>query len=292
MTPRFNGAQSRPAPPREGRPRAALARSARLPSATLASLLSVLTALGVSACGGGGGDAGVPLAPPTATTTAVDYPSSVVPGPAAQSLRYTPGSGTALASVSAAAASPLLPAGTTPLIAEHLDARLPGLRVACISGHGDSTNVVSGINLGVIAESAAVLLDTRWKPVDAAAAWAMAVAQGSSWSGWENCGVKPEGSPSPSSTLLPTPDGGYAEDVYDGNPGTTFNVVSQRFSSSDVAAMLGAGLATRNDPQRPLRLTLGAYTDGAGHTIFIESGVAASGAAASVRGFIALYLPP
>ena len=92
----------------------------------------------------------------------------------------------------------------------------------CVSGRGDSTNVVEGVNLGVIAESAAVLPDDTWNAIDAADAWASVVAQRTGLWGWENCGVKPEGLPSPSSRRVPTAEGGFDEDVYDGNRATTF----------------------------------------------------------------------
>jgi len=243
----------------------------------------------LAACGGGGSDA---PAPPDAPAT-IDYPHSIALGLAAPAdLVYAPAEGTAAATVSSATAATLLPAGTTALLAEHSDPRLPGLRVACVSGHGDSTNVVAGINLGVIAESAAVLLDARWNAVDPAQAWSAAAVAGAAWSGWENCGVKPEGAPSPSSRLVPDADGGYTEDVYDGNPSTTFNVVRRQVAPAEVSAMLStAGSVNADDPQRSLQLTLRAYGDADGHTVFIEIGVPVAGAPAAARGFIALYAP-
>jgi hypothetical protein len=259
---------------------------------TMRGRLAVLTSLlSIAAAGCGGGADTAPPSGPVATTIA--YPQSVVLGaPAPQALLYVASQGSQPASVTATAASPLLAAGPTPLLAEHLEAGLPGLRVACVSGRGDSTNVISNINLGVISESAAVLLDGGWRPVDAAVAWSRAVASGAAWLGWENCGVKPEGPPSPSSRLVPGADGGYAEDVYDGNPGTTFNVVRRVVSSADTAALLSAaGLANLDDPLRPLQLTLRAFSDAAGQIVFIEMGTPLAGAPVSARGFIALYVP-
>ena len=241
----------------------------------------------LAACGSSGDSS-----PSTPTTPTIDYPNSIALGaPVPQALVYTAGSATTPAMVIAPAASALLAAGTTPLVADHTDPALPGLRVACVSGTGDSTNVVTGINLGVISQSAAVLFDADWNPVESSSAWAAAVASGGAWLGWENCGVKPEGLPTPSSRLLPTSDGGYTEDVYDGNPSTTFNVVRRQVAPAEVAAMLSTdGDLTTEDPLRPLRLTWRAYADGAGHMVFVEVGVPAAGAPASTRGFVALYV--
>jgi hypothetical protein len=263
--------------------------AARLSAAQAA--ITMIVAL-LASCGGGGSSGPVGGEATPATTV---YANSVVVGAAVpQWLVYSAASGTgpSQATVTSTAASPLLPLGTTAVLAEHVEPALAGLRVACVSGRGDSTNVISNINLGVIAESAAVLLDTSWTPTDANIAWGAAVASGGAWLGWENCGVKPEGLPSPSSRLVPTPAGGYAEDVYDGNPGTTFQTIRRDVSAADVAAMLSAaGLLDRSDPQRPLQLLLRAHDDAAGHRVFIETGMPAAGAAASARGFVALYVP-
>ena len=91
---------------------------------------------------------------------------------------------------------------------------------------------------------------------------------------------------------LPTTAGGYVEDIFDGNPGTTFQVIRRTVAPSDVAAMLSpAGLLALDDLERPLQVTLRAYADGAGHRVLVQSGVPAVGAASSARGFIALYVP-
>lgn len=258
--------------------------------------LTVLT-LALAGCGGGGGSsdsgaAGTPpaMAPP-ATSTTVDYPRSIVLGAAAaQDVVYTPAFGATPASVAVTSASTLLRVGANPVVAEHVESALAGLRIVCASGNGQSTNVVTGINPGVLAKSAALLLDTNWTAIDATAAWTTATTRGGTWVGWENCGVKPEGSPSPSSRLTPSSDGGYGEDIYDGNPGTTFNVVTRRVAASVVTAMLSdAGYLTTDDPQRLLRLTLRAYRDGAGNTIFVEIGSPAPGASAATQGFVSPY---
>ena len=259
---------------------------------------SAVLHLALAGCGGSGGDApGTPVAttppptspPPTATT--VDYPRSVVLGQAApQDAVYAPAAGAVPATVTVTAASTLLRAGANAVVAEHGEGALGGLRVVCASGNGQTTNVVTGINAGVLAKSAAVLLGDVWTATDPIAAWTAATLRGGTWLGWENCGVKPEGLPSPSSRLTPRPDGGYGEDVYDGNPGTTYNVVTRSVAPAVVAAMLSdAGYATVDDPARPLRLRLRAYRDGSGNTIFIETGDPVPGAAPTVQGFVAPY---
>jgi hypothetical protein len=245
----------------------------------------------LASCGGGGSSS--PAGTPSTTAATTTYANSIVVGATApRSVMYTAAASPGQATVTSTEGSPLLPPGTTPVVAEHVDASLPGLRVVCVSGRGETTNVVANVNLGVIAESAAVLLDTGWHAVDATAAWSAVVASGGAWLGWENCGVKPEGAPSPSSRFVPTAAGGYAEDVFDGNPGTTFQAIRRNVTPADVAAMLSSnGLLALDDPLRPLQLLLRAYADGAGQVVLVETGAPASGALASARGFVALYVP-
>ena len=254
-----------------------------------------LAALFVAVLGGCGGGSGASAPPPAPVPPpATDYPGSVVLGVAAmQDLQFVAGAGAMQAQVVAPSASTLLAAGANPLTAAYDDARLPGWRVACVSARGDTTNVVTGINLGVVGKSAAILFAAGWASVDATAAWDALVAGRTPLLGWENCGLKPEGPPSPSSRLQPGSDGGYTEDVYDGNPGTTFNVISQAVAAEQVAAMLSdAGFLTTADPARPLRLTLRALRDGDGHVVMVERGEPAPGASADTPGFVALYEPP
>ena len=260
-----------------------------LPSPMHRSAAAALLASLLVACGGGGGDVAAPIPPSTSATV---YAASVVLGGwATQSVSYQPAQTPDPASVTTTAASALLARGATPLTADHTDAALPGMREVCVSGRGESTNVIGPINLGVIAQSAAVLLDSGWSASpDRSGAWAALVAHGTELSGWENCGVKPEGAPSPSSRLAPQAGGGYVEDVYDGNHGTTFNTITQSISPAQMSAMLSdAGYASVDDPQRPLRLYWRAFVDGAGRQLWIQMGVPAAGAPASVMGFIALY---
>lgn len=278
-------------------------RSGRAPALAAIHLLALFAAtLAAAGCSAGGDVPRVtaptppppPPAPaPSSSAAAEDDPGSLVLGVAGvQDLQFVAASGAVQAQVIAPAASTLLQAGANPLTAEHDDAALPGVRVACVSAPGDTTNVVTGIDLGVIGKSAAILFATGWTALDSTTAWSAAVAAGGTWNGWENCGLKPEGLPSPSSQLRPASDGGYAEDVMDGNPGTTFNVVSQTVPATQVTAMLSdAGFATTADPTRPLVLTLRAFSDGAGHQVFVERGEPAATAPAGTAGFLALYEP-
>lgn len=251
----------------------------------------MLAALGqlVAGCGGGGGGESS-----AATTSTLTYANSVALGSwTAQSIVYTAGVAPAPAEVTAGIASALLPKGAATLVGQHEESSLPSVLEVCVSGNGESTNVVAPINLGVVSQSAAVLLDAGWNPVpDSTAAWAAMAQRQAVLIGWENCGVKPEGAPSASSRLTVRPDGGYSEDVYDGNPGTTYNVISQTVSATQMSAMLGAtGWATTADPTRPMQLYWRVFADGAARQLLIEMGVPRSTAQPSVKGFIALYVP-
>jgi len=266
-------------------------------------LASVILLLG--ACGGGGSagtsDSALAKIPAGgvggvghAGITQTPYANSLGIGSwAGQSITYTAADMAMPATVTGAASSGLLPIGTTALVSEHAEASLPGLLEVCVSGKGESTNVISPINLGVIAESAAVLLDAAWSPVASqAVAWAAIAQRRAVLSGWENCGVKPEGSPSPSSLLTAHTDGSYSEDVYDGNPGTTFNVFSQVVPAAQMAAMLtDSGYATTADPARPMQLYWRIFADSLGRQALIEIGLPRSSAPQSLKGFIALYVP-
>ena len=246
----------------------------------------------IAGCGGGGSSGGGTA--PAVGAGPVAYAHSVALGSwQAQPIGYTAAAAATPATVTSTGASALLSAGSTALVAVHVEPTLAGLLEVCVSGNGESTNVVAPINLGVIAQSAAVLLDASWSPVaDSSVAWATLTARQAVLTGWENCGVKPEGAPSPSSRLSAQAGGGYAEDVYDGNPGTTYNVISQSVSAAQMDAMLSAGgYATSADPTRPLQLFWRFYADGAGHLLAIEMGLPRAGAPATLKGFVELYVP-
>ncbi len=262
-----------------------------------AGALSLVGSMLLTACGGGGGSAGAPAVGPGSGVTPVVYANSLVLGGGlgVQSLSYNAAQGVMPASVTATTASALLAAGSTPLVAEHADAAYPGMREVCVSGHGETTNAVGPINLGVMAQSAALLLDSGWSPgADRAAAWSALAARGATLSGWENCGVKPEGAASRSSGLTAQVDGSYREDVYDGNPGTTFNTVTQAIPATQMSAMLSdAGYdASAANPQRPLRLYWRLYVDGSARQLWVQIGVPATGATASVVDFVSVYTSP
>jgi hypothetical protein len=208
-------------------------------------------------------------------------------------ISYLAAASTTSAEVTTTVTSALLPIGTTALVTVHAEASLPGVLAACVSGNGERTNVVSPINLGVIAQSAAVLLDAGWGLVaDQAGAWAALAQRRAVLTGWENCGVKPEGAPSPSSLLTVQADGSYTEDVYDGNPGTTFNVFSQVVPAVQMTAMLSdTGYSTTADPLRPLQLYWRIYADNTGRQALIEMGLPRPTAPQTQKGFIALYVP-
>lgn len=253
---------------------------------------AVLCAVMATACGGSGSEtAGAPTS--VSQTDTVRYPNSLVLGLSGpQNVSYVGAEGALSSTVSVATGSALLKIGSTVVIAEHRERELSDLNLVCVSGDGESTNVVTQINLGVVSVSAAVLMGTAWKPIDSAAAWGRAVTAGTAWSGWENCGVKPEGLPSRSSQLVPTAEGGYGEDVFNGNPATTFLSIRRAVTPAAVVALLSeAGQANSDVPSRPLVIKLRAYGDGAGHTVFIQTGVPAVNAPAAVKGFIGLYVP-
>jgi hypothetical protein len=194
------------------------------------------------------------------------------------------------ATLTAPAAGSLLTAGLNHVVADFRAVGIPGMRMVCVSGRGESTGTFTRINLGVLAVSAAVLFDAMWNPVDTESAWV--AARQRTWSGWENCGVKAEGAPSPSSKLMARADGGYDEDIYDGNPGTNFNILRFGVDVATARSMRSpSGWATTEDPSRPLVLTWRAWRNDAGQVVFVLRGEPRAGAPAGTRGFIAVYVP-
>jgi len=256
--------------------------------------------LALVSCGGGGGSTSVStsistetLTTPATTSVALGstyYPNSLVVGVNGfQELVLTP-MVSAPAVLKAPSASQLLKAGANLVLTQYSNVNLPGLSMVCISGVGSTTNIISDINLGDYSQSAALMMSSNWNAIDPVAAWLQASQSGKSWQGWEDCGIKPEGPPSPSSTMVPNAQGGYSEAVYDGNPGTTFNVLANNFSVDQVASMLSpAGLVSTINPKRSLLLTLRAYADNAGHQIWVEMGYPLT-PTDSTLGFVALYV--
>lgn len=254
-----------------------------------AAVLAAALVVFVTGCGGGGGDGGTPASVAPASSGVVYAQSQVLGLAGAQSLTYQPAAGTTAARVQVAARAGLLAAGDNVLTAEYVAPSLADLRVACVSGDGSNIGVLAKVNAGVTSVSAAVLMGAAWREVDPAAAWA--AASGRMLTGWENCGVKPEGRPYPSSMVTVGADGGYAEDLYIGNPGTNFTTVRQNVGAAEAAAMRGTGALVQDDPSRPLRITWRAFADATGHTVWIERAEPAPGAAGTVQGFITLFLP-
>ena len=252
-----------------------------------AILLGLLVSA-LSGCGGGGN------APPVSTTPATPAPAGVVYTQSVVLGRFTPESisfidgqpGKELAIV-VPAASALLSPGRNPLVASYRDAAAPGVIVACVSAPTSSTGVVDNINLGVNVRSVAALLDGEWKLVaDAGAAFA-GLASGH-FDNWENCGEKPEGRASLASRLAVSGDGGYTEDVYDGNFGTNLNTISMRYDPAQVAAMLTSdGWLSPGTGNGSKRVWLRIYRHASGATLMLQQGWPSSGGAES--GFLGVY---
>jgi len=257
-------------------------------------------------CGGGSGggaaSTGVSAAPPTATggaqAPAVVFARSQVLGqPSPQELIYVAAVPPLQAAVQASNGGSLLRAGSTLLTAEFIPDALSDVQVACVSGNGTSIGVLDAINPGVVTVSAAILFGAQWSETDASTAWAAAAAAAEKWNGWENCGVKPEGAASRSSSVAPASNGGYAEDIFIGNPSSNFTTLRFAISPSEAANMRASGTLTTEDPLRPLRITWRAFKDTAGNTVWVERGepaagaTAATSATAATRGFITLFIP-
>lgn len=253
----------------------------------------------VAACGGGsggsGGDNGNAVAvqatpaPVQAGAAAVAYPRSVVLGSlAAQPLELREAAPPAATVLVAPAASALLVAGGNPLSSLYRNPGVPGALVACVSAPTSSTGLVGGINLGVNIKSAAVLLDDSWGEAGADALSALA-ARGAVFDGWENCGEKPEGRPSPASTRTLLPNGGMRDDIYDGNPSTNLNIITVNTGAAQLAAMLSAqGHAAIAMSGAAYTVWLRVYRNGSGGILLIEQGLPVSGPA--TQGFLSMYL--
>jgi hypothetical protein len=252
---------------------------------------AALTLLLLGGCGGGGGGAvDATTAPPPSQPAGTTYPRSLVLGVAgSRPLTYREALPGSAPTVLSPVAGQFFVAGVNHVIAEFRPSMLEGARMACVSGRGESIGTLRPINLGVLAVGAAILFDDTWSEVDPEIAW------GSSGPGvlvgWENCGVKAEGAQSPSSRLTPRGDGGYEEDVYDGNPGTNFNILRVSVSAAAAKAMRSPnGGRSVDDPSRPLVLTWRAYQSNPGKTVFVLRGDPDTSGPAGTQGFIALYV--
>ena len=247
----------------------------------------------VAGCGGGGGDNAVPVqaspAPVQSGAASVNYPQSVVLGSlSAQALELREAAPPTATVLVAPAASALLVAGSNPLSSLYRNAATPGALIACVSAPTSSTGLVGGINLGVNIKSAAVLLDKGWSDAGANALSALAAA-GAQFDGWENCGEKPEGKPSPASTRTLLPGGGLRDDIYDGNPSTNLNIITQNVSAAQLAAMLsGSGYGVASSTGVAFTVWLRVYRDAGGRILLVEQGLPVAGPA--TQGYLSMYL--
>lgn len=256
-------------------------------------------ALLIAACGGGGGGdggsgtSGAGAAPAAPANVSV-YPNSLTLGSVnAVSLSLSAATTTTNAMLTSPVVAPLLTAGDNPLVSTHLAAGVPGAGTACVSAVTDSIGTVAGVNAGVNIKSVAVLLDDTWSvSATPSANWMALGAGGAVFDGWENCGAKAEGAPSPSSTLTVNADGSFSDNVFDGNPSTTVTTINQSFTAAQAASLLSdAGYLDSSQPADPQTIRLKLYHNAAQQTVLVEQGIPASGATARNPGFIAIYFP-
>jgi hypothetical protein len=188
-------------------------------------------------------------------------------------------------------AAPLVVAGNNTLATAYRPATFPGAGIACVSGPGNTIGTLTGVNTGVNVKSAAVLLDGTWgQPASATTAWQMLGASNAVFDGWENCGAKPEGAPSASSTLTVAANGSFTDNVFDGNPSTTVSIVNRSYTSAQAAAMLSPqGYLDSTQPANPTTVYLHIYQNAAGQTVLEEQGIPVSGASTANPGYVAIY---
>lgn len=263
----------------------------RSPAAVLPCLLASLAV--ISGCGGGNGGAAVSASDPGAVSASqMAYSQSLVlknfePRP----IVLIDAQGTTAVQLVVSAASTFLPVGKTSVVAVHRSANGAGALLACVSAPTSSTGNVDGINLGVNVKSVAALMDATWFMArDQNVAWAQLVAARKIFEGWENCGAKPEGLPSPSSRRAINADGGFSEDVYDGNPSTNLNIITLHFSPAQVAQMLSPqGYLDTTQSAVAKRIRLRVYQNNSGQTVLIEQGTPDAGLVAPTAGYLAEY---
>ncbi|WNC93857.1 hypothetical protein RI103_24050 [Paraburkholderia sp. FT54] len=247
----------------------------------------------MSACGGGGGG-GNAAVPPAPSSNASVYQNSLTLGSvAAVSLSLIAATTTANAILVSPIAAPLLAVGNNTLVSTHLATNVAGAGTACVSAPTNSIGTVTGVNAGVNIKSVAALLDNSWSvSATPSANWTTLGASGAVFDGWENCGAKAEGAPSPSSTLTVNADGSFSDNVFDGNPSTTVTTVNQSFTAAQAASLLSdAGYPDTSQPANPQTIRLRIYHNAAQQTVLVEQGIPASGATNQNPGFVAIYLP-
>lgn len=243
-------------------------------------------------CGGGGSDNATSTAPAPVSPVATVYQDSLTLGSIVpQSLSFIAATSTANAMIVSSVPAPLLAAGNTSLVSSHFQSGVAGAGIACVSASTNSIGTVTGVNAGVHIKSVAALLDGTWTvSTTPAATWNALGADAATFDGWENCGAKAEGSPSPSSTLIINADGSFTDNVFNGNPSTTVTIVDQSFTASQAALMLSeAGYLDTSQPGNPQVIRLGVYQNAAKQTLLVEQGVPSSGATNSNPGFVTMY---
>jgi hypothetical protein len=251
--------------------------------------LAIITLAG---CGGGGSDNAASTAPAAVTPVATAYQNSLTLGSVApQPLSFIAATSTVNAMIVSPVAAPLLAAGNSPLVSSHFQSGVAGAGIACVSAPANSIGTVTGVNAGVNIKSVAAFLDGTWTvSTTPAASWTALGSSAATFDGWENCGAKAEGSPSPSSTLVVAADGSFTDNVFNGNPSTTVSIVDQGFTSLQAASMLSsAGYldASHASNTQVIRLTI--YQNAAKQTLLVEQGIPSSGATNDNPGFIAIY---
>lgn len=249
----------------------------------------------LAACGGGGGGGGSGgSAPPAPSSNASVYQNSTTLGSVgAVSLSLIAATTTANAMLVSPVAAPLLTAGNNTLVSTHLATNVTGAGTACVSAATNSIGTVTGVNAGVNIKSVAALLDNSWTvSATPSANWTTLGASSAVFDGWENCGAKAEGAPSPSSTLTVNADGSFSDNVFDGNPSTTVTTVNQSFTAAQAASLLSdAGYLDSSQPANPQTIRLKIYHNAAQQTVLVEQGIPVSGATSQNPGFVAIYFP-
>jgi hypothetical protein len=265
---------------------------------TAKGFAAALLAVGALGCGGGGDDGGSNAGTPTVGNPApapqkvAVYQNSLTLGStSAVSLSVVAGTSTTNAMLVSPVATPLLSAGNNPVLSTHLAANVPGAGIACVSAAANSIGTVTGVNAGVDVKSVAVLLDDGWSASAAPSAnWAALGASGAVFDGWENCGAKAEGAPSPSSTLTVNAGGSFSDNVFDGNPSTTVTTINQNFTAAQAASLLSdTGYLDGSQPALAQTIRLKLYHNVAQQTVLVEVGIPVSGATGQNPGFIAIY---
>ncbi|MGE8159371.1 hypothetical protein ACQKRQ_04330 [Paraburkholderia sp. NPDC080076] len=249
----------------------------------------------LAACGGGGGGGGSGgSAPPAPSSNASVYQNSTTLGSVgAVSLSLIAATTTANAMLVSPVAAPLLTAGNNTLVSTHLATNVTGAGTACVSAPTNSIGTVTGVNAGVNIKSVAALLDNGWTvSATPSANWTTLGASSAVFDGWENCGAKAEGAPSPSSTLTVNADGSFSDNVFDGNPSTTVTTVNQSFTAAQAASLLSdAGYLDSSQPANPQTIRLKIYHNAAQQTVLVEQGIPVSGPTSQNPGFVAIYFP-